>query len=65
MPYSKENVIFARVLGGILHLRVTKTAREAEGGAYSPSARASFVDNQNLRLLYRLILIAIQIWPIN
>ncbi|WP_066220057.1 M16 family metallopeptidase [Formosa haliotis] len=42
LPYSRNNVIYTNVLGDILQLRVTETVREAEGGAYSPSARASF-----------------------
>ncbi|MGJ8734878.1 MAG: M16 family metallopeptidase, partial [Cellulophaga sp.] len=42
MPFSKNNVIYTRALGDILQLRVTETVREAEGGAYSPRASASF-----------------------
>ena len=42
MPYTKSNVIYTDVLGDILQLRVTETVREAEGGAYSPRASASF-----------------------
>ncbi|MFV0566840.1 MAG: M16 family metallopeptidase [Flavobacteriaceae bacterium] len=42
MPYALENAIYTNVLGDILQLRVTETVREAEGGAYSPRANASF-----------------------
>lgn len=43
MPFSRKNVIYTNALGDILQLRVTETVREAEGGAYSPRAGASFV----------------------
>ncbi|MDO6853350.1 insulinase family protein [Cellulophaga lytica] len=42
MKYSLKNAILASALGDILQLRVTETVREAEGGAYSPRAGASF-----------------------
>ncbi|MCF8275007.1 MAG: insulinase family protein [Flavobacteriaceae bacterium] len=42
MPYTKNNVIYTNALGDILQLRVVETVREAEGGAYSPRANASF-----------------------
>lgn len=42
MPYSIKNSIYTSVLGKILQLRITATVREAEGGAYSPSASAGF-----------------------
>lgn len=42
VPYSTENAIYTDALGDILQLRVTETVREAEGGAYSPRASASF-----------------------
>ncbi|WP_163410427.1 M16 family metallopeptidase [Flavobacterium ajazii] len=42
MPYSIKNTIYSSVLGKILQLRITATVREAEGGAYSPSASAGF-----------------------
>lgn len=42
MPFSRKNVICTNVLGDILQLRITETIREAEGGAYSPRASASF-----------------------
>lgn len=43
LPYTIKNEIFTDVLGDMLQLRVTETVREAEGGAYSPRAYASFV----------------------
>ncbi|WP_281631581.1 M16 family metallopeptidase [Flavobacterium luteolum] len=42
IPYSIKKSIYSSVLGKILQLRVTATVREAEGGAYSPSAYAGF-----------------------
>ena len=42
MKHSLENVLLARTLGAMLQLRITETIREAEGGAYSPRAGASF-----------------------
>ena len=42
MPYSREHAVYTNVIGDILQLRVTETVREAEGGAYSPKANASF-----------------------
>ncbi|WP_235841734.1 M16 family metallopeptidase [Confluentibacter sediminis] len=42
IPYSIKNRIYTDVLGDVLQLRVTETVREAEGGAYSPSAGAYF-----------------------
>jgi zinc protease len=42
MPYTKNNAIYTNTLGDILQLRITETVREAEGGAYSPRANASF-----------------------
>ncbi|MCK0156902.1 insulinase family protein [Cellulophaga sp. F20128] len=42
MKYSLKNDILASALGDILQLRITETVREAEGGAYSPRASASF-----------------------
>lgn len=43
MPYSAKNTILTQALGDLLQLRVTATIREAEGGAYSPSAFARFI----------------------
>lgn len=43
IPYSKNKAIYTKALGSILQLRVTEMIRESEGGAYSPSARASFL----------------------
>ncbi|MGY5354907.1 M16 family metallopeptidase [Wenyingzhuangia sp. IMCC45467] len=42
LPYHKKNAIYTNVLGDMLQLRVTEIIREAEGGAYSPRANASF-----------------------
>ncbi|MDO5970255.1 insulinase family protein [Flavivirga aquimarina] len=42
MLYTKSNAIYTDALGDILQLRITETVREAEGGAYSPRANASF-----------------------
>ncbi|MEL6562589.1 MAG: insulinase family protein, partial [Bacteroidota bacterium] len=38
--YNLRNLYIARTLSGILQLRVTETAREDEGGAYSPRGSA-------------------------
>ena len=42
LPYTIENSLYTNALGGILQLRITETVRESEGGAYSPSAYATF-----------------------
>ncbi|MFV0539775.1 MAG: M16 family metallopeptidase [Aestuariibaculum sp.] len=42
MPYTPANAIYTRALGDMLQLRVTETVREAEGGSYSPRAKAQF-----------------------
>ncbi len=42
IPYTLSNSIYINALGDILQLRVTETVREAEGGAYSPRASATY-----------------------